>query len=298
MDGMNKRTLFLTGAAGFVGGHVLRLALDRWQVLVLARSVAPFAHPCLIWAQGDLLDSGLVARLFAQHRPHAAIHCAAMSDIDACAQFPDQAFNMNVKTTALLTQLCDQIDAKLVFTSTDTVFDGTKSFYREGDQALPVNYYGQTKLEAEQAVLANNHRHAIVRLALVAGLPVFERGNSFMIRTRREWSAGNAMGMPDNEFRTPVFVHVAAQALLELAETSWHGLYHIAGNDRLSRFEMGQKFARKLGVNPDLVQVRNYQDHKARAVRPKDVSMDNAKARAQLRTVFPDFDQALQEMVI
>ncbi len=293
---MIERTLLLTGAAGFVGGHVLRLALPERQVVALARSAAPIKHPQLIWAQGDLLDDQFVARVFSEYHPTAVIHCAAMSDIDACAQFPEKAFDVNVATTEHLLQHCGE--QKLVYTSTDTVFDGSRSFYREADQAMPVNYYGETKLEAEQRVLAHASQHAVARLSLVAGLPVHDRGNSFMIRTRRALMADETVGMPNDEFRTPIFVHVAAQALLELAESPLSGIFHIAGNERLSRFAMGQKFARKLGLNPDLVQVRNYQDHKARAVRPKDVSLDNSKARTHLRTVFPDFDQALLEMVI
>jgi len=290
---MKDKRLFLTGAGGFVGGHVLIAALPDWQVIGFTRSPAPLVHPRLIWWQHTLLDQEALARAFVLHRPTAVIHAAAMSDIDACEEQPELAYQMNVGVTQRIVQLCGQFGSKLVFTSTDTVFGGSKRFYREQDPVDPANYYGRTKVEAEQCVLQESSGAVVARLSLVAGLAAFDRGNSFIVRALTALTSGKPIAVPDDEFRTPVWVHTVSQALLELAAGEWSGLFHLAGNERLSRYEAVRRLADRLGASPDLVQIKNSPYLGGRAPRPKDVSLDNRKARSTLTTTFLDFNQTL-----
>ena len=108
--------------------------------------------------------------------------------------------------------------------------------------------------------------------------------------------AGQTIAFPDDEFRTPVYVGTAAAALLELADKDLSGIFHLAGNERLSRYETGRRLARKLSVDESLVLVKNASELSGRAPRPKDVSLSNTKARTLLQTPFLSLDEALDEM--
>jgi len=287
----------VTGASGFVGGHVIRLALPHGKVVGLARSPAPLRHANLSWAQVDLMDPAALERAFKEHQPSAVIHAAALSDIDACERNPELAYGINVLATGHLVRLCLQFGSRLVFTSTDTVFSGAGRFYRETDAADPVNYYGRSKVAAERLVLEHENVFVVARLCLVAGFAAFSRGNSFLARALGSLRAGEPITLATDEFRTPVFVEVAARALLELAGNRMTGIYHLAGNNRLSRYEIGRKLAFLTGVNPELVRPRDSRSPAMGAARPKDVSLDNRKARSHLQTPFPDFEPTLMQLL-
>ncbi len=296
-DTRGPKNLLLTGAAGFVGGHILLRALENWRVIGLDFQPPPIFHARLKWHEIDLLDVGKLESIFQTNRPVAVIHTAAMSDIDACESNPDLATQLNVSVTEHLAHLCREFGSKLLFTSTDTIFAGTRSFYSEEDPPQPLNHYARTKVAAERIVLDLCPGSVVARLSLVAGLPAFSRGNSYMAKAVQALRAGQTIAFPDDEFRTPVYVCTAAEALLELADQDLSGIFHLAGNERLSRHETGCRLARKLKVDESLVLVKNSSQLPGRAPRPKDVSLSNTKARSQLQTPFLSFDATLEEML-
>src|SRR3989442_10146991 len=168
----SKRKLLVTGARGFVAGSVLAQAGDDWQVHALSRG-QPLDPPGLAhWHNCDPLDTAQLAQLFHDIRPQVVIHTAALADIDFCQAHPELARAVNVELTRNLARLCADTGARLVFCSTDTIFDGEHAPYTEEDQPGPVNFYAETKVEAEQIVRALGTQGGIARLSLVVGLPV------------------------------------------------------------------------------------------------------------------------------
>ncbi len=260
---------------------------------MVSRQGAATRRANLTWHTKNLLEEGAVAELLEAVDPDAVIHTAALADIDFCEAHKDLARVVNTGLTASLAASCDAQGAKLVFCSTDTVFDGERGDYVETDATRPVNFYGQTKVAAEEAVLSYP-RHVVARLALVMGLPLLGSGNSFLARWLPALEEGREVGVPNNELRTPVDVVTLGKALLELSGNDFAGVIHLSGNDKLNRYEMAQRVARRLGYDPAQVVVSNPESIPGRAPRPRDASMVNARARAVLETPMVDLETGLE----
>jgi len=221
---------WITGANGLIGNYLVQTALKfapHWRVRALTR------------ADFDLLDFAAVERGFVKEKPQLVIHCAAVSTLAAAHKNPDLARRVNVDATANLAGLA--VDIQFIFFSTDLVFDGRKGNYVETDAVNPIHVYGVTKLAAEQIVL-KNPRHTVVRTSLNAG--VSRAGNrGFNEELRLLWQKGKAMDLFTDEFRCPIFAGETSRAVWELVNQERAGLFHVAGAEKLSRWQIGQLIA-------------------------------------------------------
>jgi dTDP-4-dehydrorhamnose reductase len=213
------------------------------------------------------------------------IHTAAISAADEVRKNPVRARDVNVEGTRRLARWCLEKNRRLVYTSTDLVFDGTRSWYREDDEPRPILAYGRAKAEAEPAVL-DVPGGLVVRLSLLYG-PSRAGRDSFFDRAVSGLLAGRPQVFFEDEFRTPLPYRTAAQSLVRLAETQVQGIVHVAGRERVSRFELMTRVARSLGIDPALVRANRMEDVILAESRPADVSLDTSRLDALL----PDLDR-------
>jgi dTDP-4-dehydrorhamnose reductase len=165
------------------------------------------------------------------------------------------------------------------------VFDGTRGWYREDDGTSPIMAYGRTKAAAESKVL-QVPRGLVVRLSLLFGCSLVGRA-SFFDRALALLQAGHHQAFFEDEFRTPLDYATAALGLVRLAETDAGGIVHLAGRDRLSRFELMVRTARALGLDPGLVHANRREDVTLAEPRPADLSLDTSL----LDSILPDLDR-------
>jgi dTDP-4-dehydrorhamnose reductase len=288
-----KRKLIVMGANGFVAGSVLAQAGAEWEVHAVSRGNPLIRRDQLFWHTCDPLVPAQLTELFAEVKPAAVIHTAALADIDFCQAHPETARAVNVDLTRTLVDLCRDTGAKLVFCSTDTIFDGEHAPYDEIARPGPINFYAETKVEAEQIVTGLGAQAVIARLSLVVGLPVLGAGNSFLARMIATLKAGQPVAATEREVRTPVDVITVGRALLELAADNHAGILHLAGHDRLSRYEIAQKIAARFGFPPQLIVAQAVATWPGRAARPRDVSLNNTKACTQLKAPMRTLDDGL-----
>lgn len=275
--------IVVTGAGGFVAGSILKQAPADTELHAITRGEPVAELPGVIWHTADPLDAGNFAYLVEQIAPQAIIHTAANPTIDYCEAHQEEALEVNARMTHRMAGLATRIGARLVYCSTDNVFDGTKGNYDEADEALPVNFYGRTKLEGERAVLAMPRGGVVARVAIVMGLPVLGVGNSFLSRMIPVLAKGERLGVPPLEIRSPVDVATLGLQLLELAENDFTGIIHLSGDDILNRCEMVQRLAAGLGYSPDLVYPNDPTEIPGRANRPINASLANRRAHEVLR---------------
>ncbi len=286
------RKCAITGGGGFVAGSVIHQAPADWELHALSGK-DPLTHRTgLVWHRLDLKQPEAVKQALAKIAPDVVIHVAAMANIDFCEQHPDQARAINVVLTQAVADSCSRGGARLIYVSTDNVFDGERGGYTENDRPTPINEYARTKAAGE-AIATAVAGSIIARIALVMGFGPLGGGNSFLERTIPMLRSGETINVPPEEIRSPIDVLTLGRALLELAAGSFQGTLHLAGNDVLDRVTLTRRIAERFGYSPGLVRPKSPGQIPGRAPRPRDVSMSNALARSTLKTPMLDFDAAL-----
>ncbi len=276
---MSGQITWITGAGGLIGSHLMETAdstAPDWKPAALTRATV------------DLADFIAVEKLFRDQDPVAILHCAAMSRSPDCQKNPDEARRQNVEVTRALAELA--ADIPFVFMSTDLVFDGQKGDYVETDPVNPLSVYAETKLAAEEIVLANP-KHLVVRTSLNAGKsPTGDRGmDEQMIQT---WRAGKTMILFTDEFRCPIPASATARAIWELINAKASGLFHIAGSERLSRWQIGELLTARHREFRNLISPSSLKSY-AGAPRSPDTSLNCSKAQASLVFDLPKFSDWL-----
>ncbi|MFT3700841.1 MAG: SDR family oxidoreductase [Agriterribacter sp.] len=285
--------ILITGSNGFVAGSIIAQCSTDWEVYGVSRSAQNSRSNHISYHAMDMLDEQKLCELITTIQPDVIIHTAAMANIDFCEQHREIAEKINVGITVQLAALCKSIGAKLIFCSTDTVFDGLKGNYTETDQPKAVNFYAATKIKAEEAVLSAADNNVVARLSLVMGLPVMGKGNSFLADIIEKCNKGISIPMPENEIRTPIDVITLGAALIELAQSAINGIIHLAGNTAINRYAMAQQIAEALDFSKVLITGTNSNSIAGRAPRPNNASLDNSKAKQLLATPMRSLTEGL-----
>lgn len=296
-DSPPSRVLIL-GGSGFLGGAVIKSALDSdLQVTSASRSAPRLGAFEMGYADHvdlDPTEESALARTLDELRPDSLVNCAALARGAACDADPGLAFRLNTELPGNLARLCREREIRLVHVSTDLVFDGEPprdSGYRESDPADPTSYYGRSKLEGEERVLEENSSSLVARLPLLydsMGSPNSPGAAGAILAMHRR---GERPKLFTDEMRTPLDAREAGAALVELARGTAAGLLHVAGPRSISRFDLGVLVLGNVGVPEDQAiaflcastQAEFAADRpREAAARPRDVSLDSSLARSLL----------------
>ncbi len=289
------RRLLITGTSGFVGGHVLFQAWDEWETFATYHTRV-FSFPEVTTLSLDLENENQIRQMIEEVQPDVIIHCAAWADLEMCEHMPERAFSINAKATGILAEMCSKINCRLVYTSTDMVFDGEKGNYDELDRTNPINVYGKTKLAGEEEIQASCSDYVIARAALVYGPPL-TGSNSFSERILKRVKNGEIVPLFTDQFRSPILVHNLAQALLELAKGEFKGVLHLGGADRVDRYAFGLRLAELKGFSKTLLKPVSMFENPTVAPRPRDTSLNISRACRLLRTRLLGYKEGLKEAV-
>lgn len=280
--------VLLTGASGFLGRHLLDAAPPAAHIL--AQSRRALSLPAI-----QALPFDLTSENWQSHLPtdvDVVIHTAAESNPNRCEQHPAIAEAINYQATIRLADFARDIGARFIFTATDLIFDGEKGNYNELDKPAPVNFYGKTKLRAEEYLLRNHPDAVSIRCALIFGKPHDDR-MTFSGQVVEQLQTGQPVNLFTDEYRTPVLVNDLAAAIWELSELDFSGPLNIGGSQRLSRYEMGEIVCRRLNLPTDLLQAKLTTDVTLPAKRPRDCSMDISRAQELLKTPLRSYESGI-----
>jgi dTDP-4-dehydrorhamnose reductase len=243
----------------------------------------------------DLADADAVASAFRQAQPTAVIHAGAVAIVAECLRDPRRAQQVNVHGSAILAELAAEAGARLLYVSTDLVFDGAKGWYREPDVPAPLSVYGRTKLEAERAVLAIP-RSAVLRPSLLFG-PTRVGRPSFFDQQLAALRERKPLTLFTDEWRTPLSLITAARALAALVRSDFCGLLHLGGPERLSRWEMGLRLATALHADPAVLVAKTREQVPSAEPRARDTSLNSSKWRELFPQLpWPSWPDTLHEL--
>jgi dTDP-4-dehydrorhamnose reductase len=285
------KKLLITGASGFLGGHIFSQAQSQFDLLGTYWNTDP-QKPNACWARADLLNFDVMYNLLHAFNPDIIIHAAANSNLDDCEKNKENAYLLNVAATRGLAEYCAEKHVRFIFVSSDMVFDGKNGMYTEEQNTSPISYYGETKVNAEGIVKNVCPDHVIARSALIYGKSI-EGGPSFSQWIEDKLADGERASLYVNQYRTPIYVGNLAKVLLELSHNDFIGTLHLGGANKINRYDFGKQLCKAGGYNMDLLDPSLMDNSNTVAPRPKDISLSIVRANKTLQTKLLSTEQGL-----
>lgn len=239
---------------------------------------------CIKAIKVDITDSAELRTLCQKVKPDIIIHCAALRDLELCAQQPKQAKLVNFEATKEIVNICNDLDTKLVFISTDMVFDGDEPKFIETSARKPMNVYGETKKLGEDCIMNNMDEGTwtIIRTSRLFGKHPLLRRNDFVGSVIEQLKRGQGLKLPVDEYRNNTYVKWAAEAIIKLYLKDVSGIFHVCGNECINKFDWGQMIAEEFKLHMDLILPIKMEDITSKVTRPGEVVLDNTKLRGEL----------------
>lgn len=225
----------------------------------------------------DITDREAVMCYIQDYRPDAVIHCAAYTAVDKAEDEPERCRDVNVNGTAYIAEACREIDAKMVYISTDYVFgDNGDKPHEVNDPVHPLNVYGQTKWEGEEAVRRTLQKYFIVRISWVFG----EHGNNFVKTMLRLGQTHKEISVVADQFGAPTYTADLAPLLCDMVQTEKYGTYHACNSGCCSWAELAEEIFRQAHMD---VKVRHIttEEYSTKARRPKNSRLSTHALAAQ-----------------
>ena len=291
--------IFITGITGFIGRHLCELWKNDPGIELLGCARAEMRSAELPASVSyyvlDITKQHAVEALLEILQPDVVIHSAAMSRPNDCELEKPSAYAINVLATEYLVNACRRIHTRLVFISSDMVF-GDNGPYSEEDATCPVNYYGETKVAAEQIVVNAGIDYAVVRTVLVYGKKLPGLKNSFLQWVYGQISRQQTIRVFTDQFRTATYVIDLCRGIDALVKSKERGIFHLCGDMVYTPYELANLVADFHQIDRQLIQPITNADMQEAAVRPKNCTLKIDKAKKGLGYQTTAMQIALQEI--
>ncbi len=299
------RKILITGSSGFLGAILVESFFkepwadqDHTQILGLYNKYndlptkwpnqQPKVDVSFVTGRVDIRDVKALTDIVTDFSPDIVIHCAALRDLEYCESYPAKAGSVNVVGTENMVSLCNKLGCKLVYISTDMVYDGTATLYNETSGLHPVNEYGKSKAAGEELVRNGLHTDSwtIIRISRLYGVHPLGREPD-LARTILERTGNNQeVVLPTDEYRNVTYAPWAAKAIIALSKHNAFGVFHVCGDLPISKYDFGIMIAKQFGSSTERIKPvssEHYQmsnaSHGPAVTRPKRVMLNNTKLR-------------------
>ena len=238
----------------------------------------------------DFRESSKIVDLVNNFKPDIIIHTAAIGDVDKCEIEKELAWKVNVEATLTFTKAASKLNTFFLYLSTDYVFDGERGLYKEDDIPNPVNYYGLTKLIAENIIKSALSKYSIVRTSQIYG---FGLGRvNFARAVVESLSKGQRVRALVDQWLSPTLNTLLAKVVREIIEMEYTGIIHVAG-ERISRYDFARAIAKRFGFDEKLIEAMTMRDIQFKTRRPRDSSLDVSRAKSIIETDFYTLENSL-----
>lgn len=266
--------VFITGGAGLLAlnwaqairdDHAVTLGLHERQVSLAGVQTR----------QVGLESADSLVRVLEKDEIGMVVHTAGFANVDACEAKPELAQHINVDLAANVAEACAKLSLPLVHISTDHLFPGGEAMLTEASSVAPINVYGRTKAEAELRVLEVHPQALVMRTNFYGWGPSYRRSFSDMVIEGLR--SGKELTLFKDVFYTPILIEAAAKAAHDLVAQKAEGIFHVVGDERISKYEFGLRIAKEFAFDATLIKPGILADQPALIRRPNDMSLSNRK---------------------
>lgn len=239
----------------------------------------------------DITDAAACERVITEAKADAVIHCAAYTAVDAAEDNEDLCRKVNAEGTRNIAEVCRKLDIKMMYFSTDYVFNGQgERPWEPDDPREPLNVYGQTKYEGELAVQELLEKYFIVRIAWVFGV----NGKNFIKTMLRLGKERGAVSVVDDQIGSPTYTYDLARLVVDMIQTDRYGIYHATNEGLCSWYEFACQIFKAAGMNQVKVTPVDSTAFSAKAKRPHNSRMDKSKLAENGFEPLPSWEDALE----
>jgi dTDP-4-dehydrorhamnose reductase len=291
-----KKRIIILGAFGKVGEDIfnfLRLNTD-WEVYGFARykeNLKPF------WTRQhcdyDILNFKELKNHLISLSPDYIINAAAYTNVDGCEEFKSDCWKLNSDLVKLLASVCAITGSHLIHFSTDYIFDGRMGPYSEIAQPNPINFYGKSKLSAENSIKLLDIKYTIIRTNFLFGLSKSGK-KTFVDFAIDNLSNGNPINVVDSLYSNPIITSDISEGIWRIINNNYLGVINFAGNDWISRFVIAKIIAEIGNYNFNLINKVNLNEVEFLANRPEKAGLINFKAKNKLGMNFMPIHKSIE----
>ena len=294
---MNENRVLITGGTGLLGKALIEAGERTGDIL--ATYVGDYDLPDrtgVKYSKMDIRDTEGFAALFQDFKPDAVVHTASIGSPDFAEKNKALTYEINVRGTAQIAALCLKHNAKMIYISSNGIYDGEEAPYAEDHTPRPINYYGQTKLDGEKEALKVEAKTAIVRPILMYGWPTeHERGNIVTLAIEK-LSKGEKMAVYEDVFSNALYSVHCAEVIWRIIREGKYETFNIGGGERTSIYGLIVAAAKVFGLDEKLVEPVRQGYFNELVPRPRDTSYDTTKMERVLGIEPLNLKAGLQQM--
>lgn len=268
----NSMRILITGANGLLGQKLLDILVAdlSTQILATSRGDSRLSHlpEHITYESLDITNQQEVMKVVSEFSPDVIIHTAAMTNVDQCEEEREACWEINVTAVKYLVEVAELCDAHFVHLSTDFIFSGEEGPLDEAAIPAPVNYYGESKLAAEEIVKGSRIAWAIARTVLVYGVTTEMSRSNIILWVKKSLEKGEVIKVVNDQWRTPTLAEDLAAGCMLMTQQRSEGIFNISGKDFLTPYEMALQTANYFDLDTSLIEETDGSEFQQKAKRP------------------------------
>lgn len=291
-----KKRILITGANGLLGQKIALKLSSVKTIDFLATSKGPCRIKSINipYKKMDITNFKETNKIINDFKADVIINCAAQTNVDFCEENKNECWKTNVLAVENISRIAKKNNIHLIHISTDFIFDGNKGPYKENDKALPLNFYGWSKLNSELIVKYFVKSYTIIRTVLVYGITENMSRSNIVLWIKKSLEEKKRINIVTDQIRTPTFSEDLADACIYAAINKVLGIFNVSGKEMMSIYELAQKTAKFWKLDINLINPVNTAFLKAPARRPPVTGFIIEKAEKLLNYKTHTFEESLK----
>lgn len=280
------KKILIIGGSGFVSTNLIKYLPENWEIFATYNSNIIKSEKIKSFKINLLETPEKIIPIIQNIKPDYIIDTVAFPSVDFCEENHAIADKLHIHATKIISKISNEINSKLLFLSTDAVFEGQlNKKYIETEITNPVNYYGFTKLKAEKIVLASSKNNVVLRTAVIYGVGIQSRFTNWILSYLRDKKPVDPFV---DQFNSPTLVDDLSQVMLKILKNDISGLFHATGPTCVNRYDFAVMLANEFNLDSNLIKPVTSSQKKQNAPRPISTCLDSSKLEEEINFTFRD----------